>query len=311
MHEFEMQIVPPRKPGRLSRQKPMVAVDLFCGAGGLARGLLDSGIEVAAGYDIDPSCRYPFEFNNGNARFEMRDVNSVTSDEVAQCYPSKGYRILVGCAPCQPFSSYSRQHRRHSNDDRWSLLRSFSRIAHDIRPDVISMENVTQLMQHDSYTEFRDSLTKSGYCVSEPALVFGPDYGLPQQRRRLLLFASLRGTIEVISPTRSPKDYVTLFDAIGDLEPLVAGGSSTSDNLHMSCRLSKSNLARIKAASPGGTWRDWPASSVSRQAKRCYIPVCLRTYGMGQTCADDYNAILRIRQWSLWASIPTQGNISS
>ena len=44
--------------------KQIYAVDLFCGAGGLTRGLLDAGIKVRAGIDIDPFCEYPYEYNN-------------------------------------------------------------------------------------------------------------------------------------------------------------------------------------------------------------------------------------------------------
>lgn len=240
------------------RHKSISAIDLFCGAGGLTRGLLDAGLKVVAGVDVDKACQFPFEFNNEGARFVHRDLTDVESKEVAGLFHSERYRVLVGCAPCQPFSTYSRQYRRHSKDKRWSLLRSFSRIAIAVRPDVISMENVTQIMQHDAYFEFVDALQSAGYWVSDPHVVFGPDYGLPQDRKRVIVFASLHGQIDVVPPTHSPCNYVTLAQAIGDLEPIIAGGASPRDRLHKSSSLSKVNLDRIKTSRPGGTWREWP-----------------------------------------------------
>ena len=62
------------------------AVDLFCGAGGLTRGLLDSGIEVVAGYDIEEACRYPYEHNNTPAHFYNQSVTELTGAILAGHY---------------------------------------------------------------------------------------------------------------------------------------------------------------------------------------------------------------------------------
>ena len=43
---------------------PVQVVDLFCGVGGLTRGLLDAGLNVVAGFDIDPTCQFTYEHNN-------------------------------------------------------------------------------------------------------------------------------------------------------------------------------------------------------------------------------------------------------
>jgi DNA (cytosine-5)-methyltransferase 1 len=59
-------------------RKAATAVDLFCGAGGLTRGLLDAGIQVVAGYDIDEACRYPFEHNNTPAKFCGKSITELT-----------------------------------------------------------------------------------------------------------------------------------------------------------------------------------------------------------------------------------------
>src|SRR2546427_6435167 len=95
-----------RKQADQARKAP-IAVDLFCGAGGLTRGLRDAGIPVAAGYDIDEACRYPFEHNNSPAAFHHKSVVRLTGGELAAQYAKGRVRILVGCAPCVTFSNYT------------------------------------------------------------------------------------------------------------------------------------------------------------------------------------------------------------
>src|SRR5690349_3730683 len=101
--------------------KKAVAADLFCGAGGLTRGLLDAGIEVIAGYDIDEACQYPYEHNNKPAVFKNKSVADLTGEELSTLYPKDCVRILVGCAPCQTFSKYTLRYE-NDEDPKWDLL---------------------------------------------------------------------------------------------------------------------------------------------------------------------------------------------
>src|SRR6266571_1655343 len=122
------------KESNQTRKAP-IAVDLFCGAGGLTRGLRAAGIPVVAGYDIDESCRYPFEHNNSSAVFHNKSVVRLTGRELAAHYPRGRVRILVGCAPCVTFSKYTHgSHRR--KDPKWSLLREFARLVRELKPDI-------------------------------------------------------------------------------------------------------------------------------------------------------------------------------
>ena len=110
------------------------AVDLFCGAGGLTHGLLQAKLPVNAGIDIDSSCKHPFEKNNGCSFLEW-DIEETKVEQLEKLYPAGDARVLVGCAPCQPFSSYA-QGDRGKKDEQWRLLRSFARIVLDLnRPE--------------------------------------------------------------------------------------------------------------------------------------------------------------------------------
>ena len=76
-------------------------VDLFCGVGGLTRGLINSGFDVVAGFDIDKTCEYTYSVNN-HVSFHHRNIREVTGKEILDCYDNDSLKILVGCAPCQP-----------------------------------------------------------------------------------------------------------------------------------------------------------------------------------------------------------------
>src|SRR5207245_8549035 len=145
-------------------------------------------------------CEYPSSHNT-KAKFLKADVSALAAEELTKQYGNGDYKILVGCAPCQPFSTYTQGLK--IRDSRWSLLRAFSKLALETKPDVISMENVTQLRKHRVYKEFIKSLKGAGYHVSEnPARCIL--YGVPQTRKRLVVLASKLGPIELIKPTHSP-----------------------------------------------------------------------------------------------------------
>ena len=247
------------------RNSPASAVDLFCGAGGLTRGLLDAGIPVAAGYDIDEACRYPYEHNNTPAVFKKESVADLTGVELATHYPDGHVRILVGCAPCQPFSKYT-QGLDTKSDKKWGLLHEFARLVRELQPEIVSMENVPELQRHSVFDDFLATLTDEGFYFTKDAekrVVFCPDYGIPQHRRRLVLIASRLGPIELIPPTHRPEEYRKVSDVLRTLPPLKNGEVSPTDALHRSSELSILNRRRIRHSKPGGSWRDWPRNLVA------------------------------------------------
>ncbi|UCV23814.1 DNA cytosine methyltransferase [Ferribacterium limneticum] len=230
------------------------SVDLFCGAGGLTAGLRSAGVKVKAGYDIDAACKYAFEHNN-DATFVCKDVGVVSTDEIEKWYSGNPVRLLAGCAPCQPFSSYN-QGRDTRLDRKWPLLYQFARLIREIRPELVTMENVPDVTKHAVYNDFVAELSKQGYEVWS-GTVACVDYGLPQQRRRHVLLASLLGNISLIPPTHSGS-HLTVKDALGSLAPIEAGMVDAHDPLHRAARLSPINQQRIRLSRPGGTWKDWP-----------------------------------------------------
>ncbi len=231
------------------------AADLFCGVGGLTHGLRRAGIDVRLGIDLDPACKYPYEANNA-ATFLCAGVESISGDVIHEAWGEAEYRLLAGCAPCQPFSTYS-QGRDHSDDGRWFLLDNFARLVEQTSPDFVTMENVPRLRDQSIFASFVAKLQALSFTVSHQ-VVNCADYGVPQDRRRLVLLASRHGSIELVKPTTPEGRRQTVREAIGRLRPIVAGETDGADRLHQCAALTEVNLRRIKHSKPGGNWREWP-----------------------------------------------------
>src|SRR5690606_19234840 len=210
------------------------AVDLFCGVGGLTAGLIKSGIKVKAGYDIASECRFAYEHNN-NAAFIHKDVAEVTASEISSWYSKGSVRLLAGCAPCQPFSTYN-QGKDTTKDKKWPLLYHFSRLIREIEPELVTMENVPEVIRHKVYQDFINELELLGYEVFSKEVIC-IQYGIPQTRKRHVILASKIGKIALVPPTHEIP--VTVKDVIGTLEKLEAGGKSIKDPLHAAANLSE------------------------------------------------------------------------
>ena len=228
--------------------------DLFCSIGGLTYGLKRAGMAVNAGLDIDGSCHYAYE-NNCKATFIEADIREISFLDISKYFNDAEYRVLVGCAPCQPFSSHTAKMKSYESDSRWNLIDEFLRIILEGRPEIISMENVPQLMGKPIYNNFKRELADAGYRVSD-GVISCADFGVPQSRSRLVMLASLLGRIDMPKP--APQKPKTVRQAIGHLAPLDQGQSNEDDSLHVCSRLEPINLKRIRCSKPGGSWRDWP-----------------------------------------------------
>lgn len=232
------------------------AVDLFCGVGGLSYGLREAGIHIAAGVDLDPACDYPFR-TNIRAPFHRLDICDLEADDLAAMWPSNAkVRVLAGCAPCQPFSSY-RRGVDTSRERQWPLVDHVRRLVEGTMPDVVTMENVPRIVSASVFESFVAGLRKLGYHVDFKSC-YGPAYGVPQHRRRMVLLASRLGEITVPEGTVAATEYATVRQAIHSLPPVLHGQTDPLDRLHKSRTLSEINLERVRRSTPGGTWEEWP-----------------------------------------------------
>lgn len=229
-------------------------VDLFCGAGGLTHGLLNAGLSVSKGIDIDIDSKYAYEKNN-DSKFIHKSITELSEKEIQNLFKKDTeIKVLVGCAPCQTFSTHTTKYKYGEENSRWGLLNSFLDIIKKTKPEVVSMENVPNLVNKDIFNTFVQGLMDMNYNIFYKN-IYCSDYGVAQKRRRLVLLASKLGKIEILPPQKN--EHNTVKDAIGNIEKIVHGQQSKSDVLHKAAKLSEKNLKRIKQSKQGGTWRDW------------------------------------------------------
>lgn len=252
-------------------RRPLIAVDLFCGAGGLTRGLLNAGIAVVLGVDINEEYRRTYEANNSPAQFLAKDIRSLTGDEIREHLPKRQkYQLaLVGCAPCQPFSSY----RRAPSCSEGRLVIEFARLVEDLEPEWIFMENVPGLPNvpgFSAYRRFTKVLKNGGYSFA-PETIDAKHFGVPQTRRRFVVLASRTATATLPGKSHGPgaARYRTVREAIAHLPRLAAGQSSREVPNHQAANIAELNLERLKhTPRDGGSRSAWPLRLTLKCHKR-------------------------------------------
>ncbi len=299
-------------------------VDLFCGVGGLTHGLEDVGLNVVAGIDLDKSCEFAYT-NNNKSSFVYADIKEITSEQILEFFDGAVIKVLVGCAPCQPFSKLQKNKQEKNEDSKWGLLYTFMHHIEYIKPQIVSMENVPSLRNEVVFKDFVQNLKKLNYHVSYQ-VVDASDYGVPQRRKRLILLASQFGEISLIEPTTSDHK-VTVREAIGFLPPISSGGVDSNDSLHRSANLSEKNLKRIRESKPGGTWKDWDKSLLpdcyNKESGKTFMGVYGRInyddvsptlttqfyrYGTGRYGHPTQDRALSLREGAILQSFPSDYN---
>ncbi|HIP44527.1 MAG TPA: DNA cytosine methyltransferase [Sulfurospirillum arcachonense] len=245
------------------KYKGIVAIDLFAGAGGLSRGLLDAGINVIAGIDLDHTAQETYEHNN-KSKFIYKDIRDVTGNDIFELL--KGYEdyyfLLAGCAPCQAFST--RNHRQKDVDERRSLLLEFERLVRETNPDFVFMENVPGIKKREPhvYQEFEDTLHDNSYSV-EADVVNTKYFEVPQDRKRFVLFASRHNEITFPKHIIEDEKFLTVKDTIFKLPKINAGETHPKLINHSASNLEEINIRRLKQTPHNGGGRfDWTDESL-------------------------------------------------
>ena len=244
---------------------PVEVVDFFSGCGGTSAGLNQAGMRILLGVDKDEDAAATYEANFPEAGFLCRDIRDVFTWELEPYFSRIRERpvLFTACAPCQPFSKQNRG--KSKSDTRATLLDELHRFVRRFRPEYIFLENVPGIQRVDPSNgplgRFRRLLEVLDYHIASDVIDF-LDYGVPQTRRRFVLAASLVAPIHLPQPTHGTADgraaHATVWDWIGDLPPIPAGGSSDAVPNHHCAGLSLLNLERIANTPEGGDRRDWP-----------------------------------------------------
>jgi DNA (cytosine-5)-methyltransferase 1 len=291
-----------RTKGDLAIDSRPTVIDLFCGAGGLSEGFRQAGYRVLLGSDIDPTFGETFGRSHSGASFIAKPIQALSSSEILA---ATGLRIgqldvLVGGPPCQGYSVYN--HGRGEHDPRAGLFREYLRIIREVAPKWLIMENVTGLLSISGgqlIQTIANEISELGYAV-EWRVLRAEDYGVPQERRRVVFIANRIGA-PILFPTieygEGLKPFTTIWDAIGDL-PLLAGEEQTDYPItpstdyqlvmrqgnpklvnHYGPKLGKANQERIRHIPQGGSWRDIPFDLLPEGMKRAKRSDHTKRYG--------------------------------
>lgn len=244
------------------------AVDLFSGGGGLTLGMMRAGFDVVAAVEMDKSACVTYGANHRTVTSLQADIRTLDKQDIVGRVDGKRIDLLAGCPPCQGFTSLSARYKR--DDPRNQLVLELARLAEELRPRAIMMENVPGLAATEIYRALWRRLDAAGYHLVDEVLQVA-DYGVPQSRRRLVLLGGLGFRITMPQPTHSRKAghgtayWRTVRDAIGHMPrnpPTLVeargNGGVRGANWHVVRSLSRANVARIRAAQPGRTWPHLP-----------------------------------------------------
>lgn len=227
------------------KKKPL-AIDLFCGAGGMSEGLLQAGFHIIYSNDISKDAMKTYInrheqlglFHKKNTFASCKDITELDAkqifDSIAEIEEYKNQKVVVdaifGGPPCQGFS---RAGKRNADDPRNQLFKEYIRIISELRPNYVVMENVEGFLD-TIFTGFvgldgikynnekapnilMNEFKKIGYNTIGPKLLNASDYGVPQTRKRMIFIAYLPTVSEPTYPEKNKGKKVTLEDAIYDL----------------------------------------------------------------------------------------------
>ncbi len=207
---------------RQTRGRP-IAIDLFCGAGGMSVGFEQAGFDIALAVDRDGYHSATHERNFPYGATLCRSISDLTLEQI---YGSLGgireVDLVFGGPPCQGFSTMG---QRDALDPRNTLVGQFVRIIREVRPKAFVMENVPGMLAGSTRAILDDALAQfesSGYRITRPVRVLDASaFGVPQKRKRLIVLG-IRSDCgsEIVypgPPIQEALDPPTVWEAIADL----------------------------------------------------------------------------------------------
>lgn len=280
------------------------AIDLFCGSGGLSRGLQMADIDISIGLDYDKNAILTYDANH-NSKGVQIDLREVNKEQFLSILSKRDLSvsdidIVAGGPPCKGFSQANRQTGDVSNPHN-HLYKHFLRIVEFVDPDVVIIENVPNFLRmEDGY--FRDLVIEQLEDLeynADSSVLMADNYGVPQQRERAFIIATRHGDPPFPSPEFSSDnpdypDPPTVEDALFDLPELPTGGggedvmeyNSDPDNInsyvtelrknanediilnHRSSNNRERTYRRFEHIPQGGNWKDIPPKLMQNYTNR-------------------------------------------
>lgn len=232
-----------------------LAIDLFCGCGGLTEGLKQAGIRVIAAVEIDAKAQATYRLNHPSVSLYKDDIRRLDPKAMMEQIGIKRgeLTLLAGCPPCQGFSRLRTRNKVTSIEDpRNELVGDFLRFITEMYPKTVMMENVPGLANDNRFISMRKKIEDLGYRVTVNVLD-AADYRVAQRRKRLILLAS-----RVHEPKIAEKldSRLTIREALSG----VGAPSRSKDKLHALPERRSEAVKKLIAMIPknGGSRTDLP-----------------------------------------------------
>lgn len=246
------------------------AVDIFCGSGGVTQGLRSARWKVLAACDNDAAVAETYRANHPRTKFVNGDIQEdATINDLVAKVGSRHVDLLIICAPCQPFSS---QNKARGNDKRERLILRALVAVERLQPSTIFFENVPGLASRTYKSildDVRTKLSSLGYSLSEPLVRDAADFGVPQRRRRCIMFAARsQEAVDAFTRRDLRVERKSVYQAIGDLPILTSGQASAADPLHRAREHQPIAIERLRNIPADGGSR---SSLPSHLELKCHI----------------------------------------
>lgn len=282
-----------------------IGIDLFAGAGGMSLGFEQAGFDVVAAVEVDPVHCAVHKFNFPDTAVIARSVVGLSAAEI-RLAAGIGDRIVdcvFGGPPCQGFSLIG---SRTLDDPRNRLVLEFVRIVAELGARTFVFENVKGLTlgkQRAFLDELVEAFGNAGYTVQTPWQVLNAaNFGTPQNRERLILMGSKKGTplpvypaaatnaagrLKVVSPDLPPSP--TVEEALGDLpDASTFAALEKYDTVRTSAFKKHSAYAAEMRCLTNEAWhfgyvRDWKPGELTSSARTDHSEISQRRFAATPT----------------------------
>lgn len=237
-------------------------LDFFCCAGGMSLGFasLPESFRILGGVDLNSTSLKSYKANYGTPVLNA-DISTITPQSSiihdTFAFDSAHPLIIIGCAPCQGFSSHRKKDHDKPEDERNTLIGYFADIAVSLNPDFVVMENVPEILigkYKNHYEEAKKVFAQHGYYVYQK-IYNAASFGVPQARNRAIIIASKFSDFELPEEILDEANYKTVRDAISDLPPIDARRQTNSSDRYHRCSTHKQSTIDVIAqvAHDGGS----------------------------------------------------------
>lgn len=223
-----------------------IAIDLFCGAGGMSEGLIQAGFHIIFSNEISKQAAFTYKkrheqlglIQGKNTWLEVDDIKNISGDLIKEKikkledFKNKNIEIaaIFGGPPCQGFSRAGKQ---KIDDIRNFLFSEYLRVVKEVKPQYIVFENVPGILDikfHNFISKFdkeiykqksaidiiKKELAKIDYELLDYKILNAADYGVPQNRHRVILIGYRKGQ-KIPNYPQKLNNEISLGEALGDI----------------------------------------------------------------------------------------------